>query len=188
MAPLAVFNDVRNKVMGTKDDILTKQLQSLMFARKTYTDVLKMSAGKFMTNIIKNYKDWVIVEDPILLKTYDTSVPRADQIKERCGKIGQETISMIEEVKKGVLGMLDPKAVYSMCCLCDDWNFIMSQFLFKIEYARLEFDSFARIKKMNESKRKYLWMSFLLIKVFIIEIIGNFDQMTNSKSKIEVKL
>ncbi len=144
-----------------------------------------------LTSIAKTPKEFVIIDDPIMVKDYDSSQPRADQIKARAKKLGEDLIKNIKALDSLLTNpaAMDVKAVYSLCAIEDDRNFILTKYLYKIEYNRLDFDSFGRVRRMNDDKRKYLWFSTLVIKFFIYELLGNFsEQMGEPKIKREVLL
>lgn len=133
---------------------------------------------------MKQYQEYVIIEDPILIKDYDSVLPRQDQVKAYANKMSKELVALFEVLKTAITtpGNIDPRAISSMCGIIDDFNFVAKNYLHRHEYIRLEYDSFARIIKMNEAKRKYSWFGYIIIKIFLIELLGNYPETMGAKA------
>jgi len=124
-----------------------------------------------------------------MVKDYDSSLPRPDQIKAYANRISKELVNLLELLKTLLVSdSIDPKAISAMCNICDDFCFVMPKYLYKHEYIRMEYDSFGRIVKMNEAKRKCLWITYLLIKVLIMQLFAKYPEAMNTKPSKSVLL
>ena len=151
MAPFVVFENVRKQIVGGRPARLRRQQDLFDKARQFYLARTPRSPGfneicaPFFQKIAKNFREYVIIEDPILLKDYESSVPRADQIKQRAEDLGRDIAGLLESLKAALTANPDPKAVFALFSPFDEGNFILPGFLFKFEYVRLDLDSFGRL-------------------------------------------
>jgi len=70
----------------------------------------------------------------------------------------------------------------------DTKNFVINDFFFQIEYRRINFDCFGRVRKTNEAKIKHFLLSYLLIKLVFIEILGPYEKTVETKPKPPITL
>ena len=161
--------------------MLSLSLQTVEF----YDLEIKEIAKSFLDNLGKNAKDYILTAENVICDKYDAPIPRVDQIRERAPKIGQEIIVLLENIKKMLITdpSIDNTVIFSFCSILDKQNFVIPNYLYKLEMLRLEFDTFGRIKKTNESKSKYLWSSFFIIKVLIKEVLTKLAEITGNKLK-----
>lgn len=95
---------------------------------------------------MKNQKEYIIVENAILLKDYESSVARADQIKQRALDIAKDVIDLLQQIKAALTTNPTQNAVFALFLPFDDKNFILPRYMLRVEYNRLELDTFGRIK------------------------------------------
>ena len=198
MAPLMVFENLKKQVKMTRPANLTKQTQLLGLGKKFFSacslisdTVIKATVEPFVKTFVKSAEDYVIIEEAIPLKDYDAgSAPRADQIKTRATKLGATISDMLNKLKTALTTgpALEPKAIEAICGLCDDKNFLMSSFLFRTEYVRMDLDTFGRVFKNNEIKRKYMWCSYFLFKILLLEVMPGIPELAPGKTKLPVML
>lgn len=134
---------------------------------------------------MQHAKDYVIITELAMCENYEVSAPRADQAKERAVKLSQELTGLFNNI--GQMLTTDPEinnpAIFATCSILDDKCFVMPAFLFEIEYKRVEFDSFGRIKNVNESKAKHLWLSYIIFKLFLFEFFPKMEAISGVKFK-----
>lgn len=153
--------------------------------------MIKATVDPFVKAFVKSAEDYVIIEEAIPLKDYDAgSAPRPDQIKARATKLGTSISDLLNKLKIALTTgpALEPKAIEAVCGLCDDKNFLMSGFLFRTEYVRMDLDTFGRVFKNNEIKRKYMWCSYFLFKIFLLEVMPAIPELAPGKTKLPVML
>lgn len=151
MAPFVVFESVRKRVIANRparlqrlQDLFDKARQFFL-ARTPRSPGLGEVCAPLFQKIAKSYKEYVIIEDPILLKDYESSVPRADQIRQRAADLGADLAALLERLRAALVANPDPKAVFALFSPFDEGSFILPGFLFRFEYARLDLDSFGRL-------------------------------------------
>lgn len=144
----------------------------------------------FFAKIAANPKDFIITLENVICDKYETEPARNDQIKERVPKLVKELVGLFDGIKKVLLTdpSIDISIIFAFCSIHDNHFFVLPHFLYKIEYLRVEFDSFGRIKNWNESKNKYLWTSFFLLKIVTADLLANLFEVTGTKQKSPVKL
>lgn len=126
----------------------------------------------------------------MLCDKYETEPVRIDQVKERAPKLAKEVIALFESIKKVLITdtSIDNSIIFAFCSIHDNHNFVLPAYLYKIEYLRVEFDSFGRIKNGNDLKNKYLWTSFFLLKILTADLLANLFEVTGTKQKSPIKL
>jgi hypothetical protein len=151
--------------------------------------VIKATVDPFVKLFVKRPQDYVIIEEAIALKDYEAgSAPRPDEIRDRATKLGTALSDLLAKLKTALTTgpALEPKAIESVCGLCDDKNFLLNEYLFKTEYVRTDLDTFGRVSKNTELKRKYLWCSFFLFKILILDVMTSIPELTPGKVKLPV--
>ena len=151
MAPFVVFENVRRRIVAERPAKLRSlqdrfdKARSFFLARTTRSPGFGEVCAPFFQKVAKNYKEYVIIEDPILLKEYESSVPRADQVRQRAADLGADLAALLESLKAALVANPDPKAVFALFSPFEEDSFILPAFLFRFEYARLDLDSFGRL-------------------------------------------
>lgn len=198
MAPLMVFENLKKQVKMTRPANLTKQTQLLGLSKNFFSagrsscdPVIKAAIEPFIKTFVKSAEDYVIIEEAIPLKDYDAGdAPRTDQIMARASKLGATISDLLNKLKVALTTgpALEPKAIDAVCGLCDDKNFLMSGYLFRTEYVRMDLDTFGRVFKNTEVKRKYAWCCYFLFKVFLLEVMTAIPELAPGKTKLPVML
>lgn len=139
----------------------------------------------FFDKIAKTPKDYVLTLENVLCDKYESSPPRIDQIKERAPKIAAEIVAMIDNIKKLLTTdpSIDSKVIFAFGSILDKQNFVLPNFLYKIEYLRVEFDSFGRMKNVNDLKVKTLWLCFFILKIAVADLLAALPEITGQKLK-----
>lgn len=102
----------------------------------------------FLQQMIKKTEEYVIIDEQGLLKDYSTSVPRTDQIKSRSERMGLEMAALIDLIRTELLSekYIDKPNIVNMGLMTEEFSFPPNKYLYKVEYLRVEFDSFGRLK------------------------------------------
>lgn len=147
-------------------------------------------AKPFFAKIAANPKDFIITLENVICDKYETEPARNDQIKERVPKLAKELVALIDAAKKALTAdaSIDSSIIFAFCSILDNHNFVLPHFLYKVEYIRVEFDSFGRIKNRGELNGKYLWTSFFLLKILTADLLANLFEVTGTKQKPPVLL
>jgi hypothetical protein len=101
-----------------------------------------------LQQLIKKTEEYVITDEQGLLKDYECSVPRNDQIKARAERMGLEIAALVDLIRVELLAEknIDKPNIVNMGLMTEEFSFPPNKYLFKIEYLRIEFDSFGRLK------------------------------------------
>lgn len=146
---------------------------------------LRDACKPFLDKIVKNPKDFVYITETALCQKYEVTEPRVDQAKERARTLMADLTALLTNI--GTLLTTDPsidsKLIYSTMKIGDAKNFVLNDFYYHIEYKRIDFDCFGRVRKTNEAKIKHFLLCYLLIKIMLVEVFANYDKVTNSKVK-----
>ena len=151
MAPFVVFDSVRRRVLQARPQRLQRLQHLFDKARAFFLPRTPRSTGcseacaPLFQKIAKSCKDFVILDDPILLKDYESAVPRADQIRQRAADLAADLAALLERLRPALLANPDPAAVFALFAPFEEGSFILPSFLYRFEYARLDLDSFGRL-------------------------------------------
>lgn len=139
---------------------------------------------------MKSPKEYVFLLEIAISQKYEVTEPRVDQAKERAKKVIAELNELFVNVTKLLTTdpTIDSSLIFSTMSIGDAKNFVLNDFYFQIEYKRINFDCFGRVRKTNEARNKHFLLSYLLIKIMIIEIFANYDTVTGTKQKLPATL
>lgn len=104
--------------------------------------------------------------------------------------MAKDIIDMIDAIKNMLIGdpTIEDRVIFDFCSILEKQSFVLPNFLYRIEYPRVAFDSFGRIKYRDEPKSKYLWLSFFILKLFTVDAVANLYEITGSKQKAPIML
>lgn len=143
---LKKLKTLKEATWDVKNSLYTMPSRCTSPVSSALTSVIQKTIDPYMKQFVKNFKEFMIVDDPVILKDYDVGLPRPDQVRSRAQAMGKGVAEMIKAITPSLFIGVDEEAVFGVCFPVDEWNFVPSKFLFRQEYARLQFDVFGRVK------------------------------------------